>query len=150
MSNTEINLFRSVRAEAFPKGTVIEGKPAPEVLYPDFEPRMLPNGKKREADVILSEDKAWIYEGGGTSLFDRPDVFKRGGWLAFHIPAGTEVPESLVVRYTGRNPGFDADHYQIESKAHRMRLDAYKGALDNLARNAIVKSIELAERGKRT
>ncbi|WP_374592490.1 hypothetical protein [Aquabacterium sp.] len=150
MSNTEMELFRSVRVEAFPNGTVIEGKPAPEVLYPDFEPRVLPNGRKREADVQLSGDKTWVYSGGGTSLFDRPNVFKRSGWLAFTIPAGTEVPESLAVRYTGRNPGFDADHYQIESKAHRMRLDAYKGALDNLARNAVVKSIELAERGKRT
>lgn len=148
MAKTELDLFRSVRIEAFPNGTVIESKPAPEVLYPDFEPRTLPSGKKRGADVRLSNDKLWIESGGGTSLFDRPGVFKTKGWLSFDIPAGTEIPNSLAIRHTGYNPGFNAEHYQIESHANRMRLDAYKGALDNLARNAVVKSIEIAQRGK--
>ncbi len=31
-------------------------------------------------------------------------------------------------------------------RADRMRLDAFKGALDNLARNAVVKSIETSQR----
>ena len=37
----------------------------------------------------------------------------------------------------GRNKTFDADHWQIESVAGTMAMDAMKGALDNLARNAI-------------
>ncbi len=144
MAGTQLDLFRSVRVEAFPDGTVIDGKPAPELLYPDFEPRLLPSGKTRNADVKLSGDRRWVLAGGGTSLFDRPSVFKSNRWLAFAIPAGTEVPESLAVRHTGHNPAFMADHYQIESRASRMRLDAYKGALDNLARNAVVRALEIS------
>lgn len=50
---TEINRTVIVRYD----GTVIEDKPAPEILYPDFEPRSLPSGKRRKADVSLSKDK---------------------------------------------------------------------------------------------
>lgn len=144
MPQTEVDLFRSVRTDQFPHGTVVDEKPAPEVLYPDFEPRLLPSGKRRQADVTLSEDKQWVKSGGGTSLFDRPDVFKAKGWSTFAIPNGTVVPDSLVVRFTGFNQSFQANHYQIESRTELMRVEAFKGALDNLARNAVVRSIELA------
>ncbi len=146
MSENQLNLYRSVRIEQFPEGTIIDGKPAPEILHPDFEPRTLPSGKTRKADVKLSEDKLWVKSGGGTSLFDRANVFKSKGWLSFEIPKGTIIPGSLTVKFTGYNPTFDADHYQIESLANLMRVDAYKGALDNLARNALLKSIELAQK----
>jgi hypothetical protein len=116
---------------------------------PDFEPRVLPNGKVRAADVELSGDKQWVKAGGGTSLFDRPGVFKWRGWLSFDLPAGTVVPDSLIVRHTGYNKAFQADHYQIESRTEQMRLDAYKGALDNLARNAIVRAIQVANGPRR-
>ena len=145
MTTTVLDLYRSVRADQFPNGTVIEDQPAPAVLYPDFEPRLLSHGKVRAADVELSDDKQWVKAGGGTSLFDRPGVFKSRGWVAFQIPTGTIVPESLVIRRTGYNKTFQADHYQIESATERMRLDAFKGALDNLARNAVVRAIELAK-----
>lgn len=148
MTTTEIDLFRSVRSVAFPKGTVIDEKPAPGVLHPDFEPRQLPTGKIRGADVRVSGDKLWVHAGGGTSLFDRANVFKSRGWLCFTTPTGTEVPDSLKIRHTGHNSAFMAEHYQIEVAAERMRLDAYKGALENLARNAVVKSIEIAQRGQ--
>lgn len=144
MPQTEVDLFRSVRTEQFPHGTIIDEKPAPEVLYPDFEPRLLPSGKLRQADVSLSGDKQWVKRDGGTSLFDRPNVFKAKGWSTFGIPSGTVVPDSLVVRLTGFNQSFQANHYQIESRADLMRIEAFKGALDNLARNAVVRSIELA------
>jgi hypothetical protein len=68
------------------------------VLYPDFEPRVLPSGKVREADVELSDDKQWVKAGGGTSLFDRPGVFKSRGWVIFQIPTGTLVPESPCLK----------------------------------------------------
>jgi hypothetical protein len=51
-------------------------------------------------------------------------------------------------KFTGNNPTFNANHYQIERRAGRMRLDAYKGALENLARNAVLRAIELAQRKK--
>lgn len=142
---TEINLYRSVRAEQFPNGTVLDNKPAPGVLFPDFEPRTLPSGDLREADVTLSEDKVWVMAEGGTSLFDRPNVFPGNAWSSFAIPEGTIVPESLVVRFTGHNKRFKADHYQIESRARMMRTDDYKMALEHFARNAVVRSIELAK-----
>lgn len=144
MTTTEVDLYRSVRTEQFPNGTVIDDRPAPEVLYPDFQPRLLPSGRIRAADVELSDDKQWVRTGGGTSLFDRPAVFKARGWVSFEVPAGTIVPESLQIRGTGYNRAFQADHYQIESATQLMRLDAFKGALDNLARNAVVRAIALA------
>lgn len=143
MSNAEIDLFRSVRIEQFPDGTIIDDKPAPGVLYPDFETRMLSSGKIRQADVVLSKDQSMVMAGGGTSLFDRDKVFKSKGWLSFKIPEGTIIPDSLIVRFTGYNKTFAANHYQIECAAKMMRVDAYKGALDNLARNAVVRLIEL-------
>lgn len=143
MSETNVDLYRSVLAEQFPGGVVLDGEPAPALLHPDFEPRLLPSGRQRLADVDLSEDKQWVLAGGGTSLFDQPNVFKGGKWLSFKLPKGTVVPDSLLIRFTGHNKSFKADHYQIESRAQRMHIDAYKGALDNLARNAIVRQIAL-------
>jgi hypothetical protein len=147
MSKSEVDLFRSVRHEVFPDGTIIDNKPAPGVLYPDFEARRLPDGNIREADVVYpnAKDRSIIATGGGTSLFDRPNVFSaKNGWLSFPIPEGTVVPDSLVIRNTGYNRSRKATHYQIECRAAMMRVDAYKGALDNLARNAVVRSIDLA------
>jgi hypothetical protein len=71
-------------------------------------------------------------------------VFKGKSWLSFEIPEGTVVPASLVVRETGYNQRFKANHYQIECAAKSMPIDAFKGALDNLARNAIARSVERA------
>jgi hypothetical protein len=146
MSSVEVDLYRSLRNEHYPDGTVINEKPAAAVLYPDFEPRLLPSGKRRAADVEVTPDKNRVKAGGGTSLFDRPNVFKSKGWVMFEIPAGTVVPDSLVVRPTGYNTTLRATHYQIESRAELMQIDAFKGALDNLARNAVSRSIEMARR----
>ncbi len=148
---TDVNLFRSVRNEQFPNGTIIESQPAPEILYPDFVDKELPNGKIRDADIksFKGEDgERWVVAGGGTSLFDRENVFTSKGWLSFTIPNGTVIPESLIIRWTDYNKRFTANHYQIESKARTMRMDAFKGALDNLARNAIAKAVELANQNK--
>jgi hypothetical protein len=71
-------------------------------------------------------------------------VFKGKSWLSFEIPAGTVIPASLIIRETGYNQRFKANHYQIECAAKSLRIDAFKGALDNLARNAVVRSVELA------
>ncbi|WP_338846745.1 hypothetical protein V8J88_23615 [Massilia sp. W12] len=147
MSETLVNLYRSLRVEAFPHGAIIEAQPAPEILYPDFEEKVLPNGNIRKADVQFAnpspDSDDWVLAGGGTSLFDRANVFKGKSWISFEIPEGTVIPESLVVRNTGFNDRFQATHYQIEVKARMMTVGAYKGALDNLARNAIARSVEL-------
>lgn len=148
MIKTHVNLFRSIRIEQFPGGPIIDGEAAPEILYPDFEERQLATGDLRKPDIqSFHDDKGirWVKAHGGTSLFDRAGVFKSKVWLSFEIPNGTMIPDSLIIVFTGHNKKFNANHYQIEPKARTMRMDAYKGALDNLARNAIARAVELAK-----
>lgn len=148
MSKTDVNLYRSVRAEQFPDGVFDGNDPATGVLYPDFYPKRLDNGKDRDADVAIERDEhgvEFVLAGGGTSLFDRAGVFTSKGWLSFSIPNGTIIPESLIVKNDGWRKKFNATHYQIESRAQRMTKLAMEGALDNLARNAIVRSVELGQ-----
>ncbi len=144
MAETSTALYRSVTSDTFPDGVVKDGVAAPGLLYPDFHERPLPDGKVREPDVVVfmdSKGEEWVQDKGGTSLFDKANVFKGKRWLAFEIPQGTVIPDSLIIRNTGFNKRFQATHYQIESAAKTMRVDAYKGALENLARNAIVRSL---------
>jgi hypothetical protein len=141
----DVDLFRSVRIESFPDGVFNDTEPAPRVLEPDFYDRDLGNGSLREADVKIDviDGVEWVRSGGGTSLFDKPSVFARPGWLSFELPQGTPIPESLVIRDTGFNKRFKATHYQIECRARMMTKLAMCGALDNLARAAIARSVEL-------
>lgn len=148
MTKIEVDLFRAVRIEQFPDGTIIDGLPALGVLYPQFEPRALPNGGRHEPDIQSSvgpDGAMWVRSKGGTSLFDREKVFPGNKWLSFAITAGTIVPEGLIIRRTDFNKKYQANHYQIESLAGMMRMDAYMGALDNLARNAIVRAVAVAK-----
>ncbi|MFL6699133.1 MAG: hypothetical protein ACJ8GJ_18345 [Vitreoscilla sp.] len=148
MAETSTALYRSVTSDAFPDGVVKDGVPAAGLLYPDFYARTLPDGKVRDPDVVVFRDTRgdeWVQDLGGTSLFDKANVFKGKRWLSFEIPEGTVIPDSLVIRDTGFNKRFQATHYQIESAAKTMRMDSYKGALDNLARNAIVRSLAAAK-----
>ena len=82
--------------------------------------------------------------GSGTSLFDKSNAFGSKHWWYFTIPIGTVIPDSLRIRHTGRNDTYQAEHYQIEAAARSMPVEAFKGALDNLARNAVVKLYENA------
>ncbi len=148
MEKISLNLFRSLRVENFPDGPVIDGQPAAALLHPDFEERPLPGGKVRKPDIKNELDKngvRWVFAGGGTSLFDRANVFNGKGWLSFAIPDGTIIPPGLIIRNTGYNSRFDATHYQIECRMGTMRMTEFVAALDNLARNAIVRSIEIAK-----
>ncbi len=148
MSQTDTDLFRSLRIENFPDGIFKDDEPMPGVLYPDFYERRV-GEKIRKADVKIDVDKngvEWVSSGGGTSLFDKPNVFKSVGWLCFPIPIGTPVPESLIVVKQEFNKLFKATHYQIESRAKLMTKDAMQGALDNFARAALARSVELAKK----
>lgn len=147
MAKSEVNLWRSVMRDEFPQGTITNGEPAPGVLIPDFVPRLLPSGKTRDPDVqqFQGADGAdWITNQGGTSLFDRDGVFPPKKWTTFKIPKGTIVPESIYLKDDGWRERFKATHYLILPTANTMRSDAYRGALENLARNAVVRLIELA------
>jgi hypothetical protein len=81
-------------------------------------------------------------ESGGTSLFNKSNLFGPTYWWYFKIPVGTVIPPQLRIRFTNHNDTYDADHYQIEAANAGLRVDAYKQALDNLARNAVTKLYE--------
>ena len=149
---TSLNLYRSIHktTPGYDDGPVVDGTAVAGVLYPDFEPRKIGKNKFRAADLSTFDGDGgvrMVRNDGGTSLFDKPDVLPGGAktWHSFKLPKDTVIPDSLTVRFTGHNRTFAADHWQIESKAGTMAMDAMKGALDNLARNAIVRLIELGE-----
>lgn len=151
MATTETHLYRSVHKESFPEGVIVDDHAVAGVLYPSFTAssyQVRVNGKAetrtRLADVhpYPHEGQEVVDPGRGTSLFNKSGVFGAKHWWYFHIPEGTVIPDSLRVRHTGYNEVYQAEHYQIEAAMLRMPLDAYKGALDNLARNAIVKRHE--------
>jgi hypothetical protein len=154
MTGTDLALYRSVRKDEFPGGVIVNDKAVEGMLYPSFAPKEIVNRQtgeitKRDPDIspYPDGDEQFVDPGGGTSLFDKPDRFPKKYWWSFAIPKGTVVPESLQIIFTGFNKRYDANHYQIEPAARRMPLEAYKGALDNLARNAVVKLYEKAHAG---
>jgi len=149
---TGLNLYRSIHrtTPGYDAGPIVDGAAVAGVLYPDFAARKIGKNKFRAADLSTFDGDGgvrMVRNDGGTSLFDKPNVLPGGAqtWHSFKIPKDTVIPDSLTVRLTGYNKTFDANHYQIESKAGTMAMDAMKGALDNLARNAIVRLIELGE-----
>jgi hypothetical protein len=119
-------------------------------LNPDFYDRMLPSGKTRKADVLIDMVGGieWVQPDGGTSLFDKPEVFPPPGWMSFQIPEGTAVPATLKVIFTNYNKRFKANHYQIESRIGAIQKGVMIGALDNLARAAIARAVELGRLGR--
>ena len=147
MATTEVPLYRSVRKDEFENGVIVDGHAVTGVLYPQLVKKTFytQDGQKRTRQPDVTpyehEGKLVVDPGGGTSLFDRNRVFGSRDWHYFTLPKGTVVPDSLRVRFTGHNDKFNADHYQIEAAAQRMPVDALKGALDNLARNAVEKSV---------
>ena len=150
MATTSVDLYRAVRGNPYKHGTVVEGKPVPGVLFPDFYRRKV-GEDWREPDVdMLTDEKGeeWVKEGGGTSLFDKRGVFASAAWKYFDIPKGTDIPGSLVVRKTGWNKKFQANHWQIEVRTGMMTKTAMQGDLDTLARNAVARSVEMAKSGK--
>lgn len=155
MPTTDLALFRSVRKEDFTEGVIVDDHAVGGVLYPSFEEKVIETGSGRNAKTTVRKadvtpyrhrDEEVVDPGGGTSLFDRENVFGPKYWLYFTIPRGTVIPESLRIRHTGRNDRYSAEHYQIEASARYMPVTAYKGALDNLARNAVEKLYRDARR----
>jgi hypothetical protein len=152
MTSTEVALYRSVRKEDFPDGVIVDDHAVQGVLYPSFEEktievRGLPTTRLPDVRPYKHDGEDVIDPGGGTSLFDKANVFGKKFWWSFEIPKGTVVPDSLKIVPTGRNVKYQAEHYQIEAATGRMPVATYKGALDNLARNAVVRLCERAHAG---
>lgn len=156
MSTTTTNLYRAIKNGTFADDKFVEDdKPVPGLLYPRFETTAYIDGSGNtqfsNADVTVHNLSTGdeVDAGGGTSMFDVNGWFGFGYWKYFHVPNGTEYPDNLVIKRgkskrknkTGSREGY---HYQIEPKT-RMTVEAYKGALDNFARNAIVKQVQNAK-----
>lgn len=156
MAKTETNLYRAVIDGTFEGDLVTDGKPVTGVLYPRFETTtyVTSTGVERTspADVTIHSMPQGdeVDAGGGTSMHDARGWFGDSGWRYFTVPQGTDYPASLKIKRgkrkrRNRTGTCEGRHYQIEP-LNRMTIDAYKGALDNLARAAIVRQVALATR----
>ncbi len=103
-------------------------------------------------DVTLErsdDDSPWyVLNDGGTSMHDVAGWFGYTTWAYFHVPQGTEYCDDTLFikrdkkRKWNKHKTVKGRHYTIRPK-NRMTLDAYFGALDNLARAAVVRSVAL-------
>ena len=75
------------------------------------------------------------------------------GWFPtkeFWIPEGTEYSGEISIRKDSKkktcpgNPDLSGYHYQLEPRT-RMMVQAFKGALDNMARAAVARQCALAK-----
>lgn len=132
-ANISITLWRALNRE--------EGVDSVNPLYPDIEPRVLPNGDVRKPDVDIYIDKKTGHrmvraaEGMGASLADKPGIFGQNKWDYIVIPAGTFIPDELIItkdHYLTRRKCW---HYSI-SPNYDMPEIKYLNALDQLAMNA--------------
>jgi len=164
MPDVPVDLYRSCKSSNW-TGKSMEKKEQSFVeshgkgsLYPDYVGFTRNDGTVRAPDVTtMSGDGGvlWVRGVEDRNQQDRPIVsWKEGvsvstmhggfgykGWFYFLLPKNTPVPDSLdIIPTPTRN---DGGHYSIRCK-NLMRQDAYEGALDNLARAAVVRAVELS------
>lgn len=127
---------------------VVEGEPVVGLLYPRFEDSSYidASGIERTSAADVKIESGKVQGGGGTSMFDVEGWFGHTNWRYFHVPVGTCYPDSLLIRKgrsnrMNRSGSLSGRHYQIEPR-NPMTVDAYKGALDTFARNAVAKQVE--------
>lgn len=152
MATTDTDLYRSVMGNAF-KSIKVGFYPGDGVLDPRWEDTQYYSNKLKKmvtsaADVTVEvgKDGPEVLAGGGTSLHDV------AGWFPckeFWIPEGTEYTDEIRIRKDSKkktstsNPQLQGYHYQLEPRT-RMTVAAFKGALDNMARAAVVRQCALA------
>ena len=139
--------FAAVRVED-------EERPIEGILYPRIEAETHFDRagrewtRRAEMTVFRMEDATEVDTDGGTVLFDVRGWFGHAGWRYFEVPEGTVLPENLQIRRANdiaRNrAGTLQGRRHVIMPVARMSLQAYRGALDNLVRNAVVRMIELA------
>lgn len=140
------HLYRSVRKDEFADGVVTElGEAAPGTLHGDIEPRTVSIGSKKTIRQDWRRDPLGYFKPGhGTSLWDKKGVFGQANWHYFLLPEGTVIPASLKLAMGHWSDKYQATHWQIEvANGGALRADALRGALDNLARNCVVRANEL-------
>lgn len=151
MPKTTADLYRAVLIGSMDGPFIVDDEPVAGLLYPRFEDSTYIDGSGTErtspADVNINDGK--VQKGGGTSMFDVEGWFGHSHWRYFYVPNSTEYPASLFIKKgksvrKNRAGNREGRHYQIEAK-NPMTVDAYKGALDNLARNAVARQVELSK-----
>lgn len=107
-------------------------------LYPDFHRRVV-RGTVRNPDITVREIGGVEYVEAeltkGTSLFDKQGTFGHKYFEYFEIPAGTVIPNGLIIIKGEFNQKYQATHYSI-CPNHRMRKTEFVALLDILALNA--------------
>lgn len=156
MATTDTDLYRSVMGGDF-KSIKLGVYPGDGVLDPRWESKEYYSNKLKkmvtsQADVTVvtgGKDGPDVLPDGGTSLHDVP------GWFPskeFFIPAGTEYSDEIVrirkdnkLKTSPYNSRLQGYHYQLEPRI-RMTVEAFKGALDNMARAAVARQCEVARK----
>ena len=90
-----------------------------------------PRGAPRKPDITIEND--WVRVRNrprGISVFDKPNTFK-GQWEYFKLPAGTELPDGLVIVKDNYNAAFGASHYTIAPERD-MPLARFRKLLSDL------------------
>jgi hypothetical protein len=152
MAQTTTHLYRSVMSERF--AIKVGEYPGDGVLDPRWEDSTYTDKKGRkklsraDVTVVTGRDGPEVEAGRGTSLHDVP------GWYSypdFWIPEGTQYCDADIVihkdedlRTSPYNPKVTGYHYQLEPK-HQMPVVAFQGALNNMARAAVVRQIALSK-----
>jgi hypothetical protein len=152
MATTTTDLFRSIMGDGFKK--IKEGVyPGDGVLDPRWTDtqrfvKKTSTWKTDFADVTLvaGVDGPEVQTGGGTSLHDV------SGWFLgreFRIPQGTEYSDEVYIRKDAKlksSPatGVKGYHYQLEPRT-QMTVLTFQGHLNNMARAAVARQVELAK-----
>lgn len=154
MAKTIVHLYRSVMGDKFKK-IKLGVYPGDSILDPQWEDEQIFSKKlnrnvRRAADVVVVPTKNGpeVEPGGGTSLHDVARWFPS---KEFWIPAGTIYSDEIHIKKDGnprKNPGDTVvgTHYQLEART-QMAVVAFQGALNNMARAAVVRQVELAKVG---
>ena len=158
MARLSQDLFRACKKNKAKSHKISEafiGSEGRGSLYPLYVGYIKSDGYSRDPDVstYTVADETWIHgvedrdENGkpfvrqseGVSLNTASGIFGFSGFFYFLLPQGTTIPPSLDVVQSGRK-----GHYVIRCRIGMSKV-AYEGALDNLARSAIARSVELGK-----
>lgn len=146
MATIEKNLYRSVRKDEFTDGVLtVDGDAVEGILDGDIDPRTVTvRGQQTTRQDWRRGPGGYFKTGHGTSLWDKRGVFGTHHWHYFLLPKGTVIPDSLKLVEGNWNDKFQATHWQIEvANGGELKAEALRGALDNLARNCVVRAVEL-------
>lgn len=152
MAQTNVHLFRSVMDERF--SIKADEYPGDGVLDPRWNDTNYVDKKGRtrlsRADVVVEYGAKGpeVLTGGGTSLHNVPHWYS---YDDFWIPSGTEYSDADIfirkdddLRTSPYNRKLTGYHYQLEPK-QRMTVLSFQGALNNMARAAVVRQIALSK-----